>query len=288
MTDQRSVAISRDLGEPTVTVVESADDLAAEAALRIARVLTAAVERAGVAHWATTGGSSAVGIYEALARPPLRDAVPWPSIHIWWGDDRFVPRDHPLSNVFLADQLLFRTGAISGESGTGAAGIDVEDGSQPGIRMPAANVHPWPCGETLAASGTAAECAGRYVEQAGAIVPLDDGWPVFDLVILGVGPDGHILSVFPGSPAIGSLDVALGIPAPTHVEPHVPRVTFNPRILDTAREVLVITSGAAKADLLADVLGAERDPGRWPVQLARRSGATWLLDAAAAARLPVR
>ena len=111
---------------------------------------------------------------------------------------------------------------------------------------------------------------------------------MFDLVILGVGPDGHILSVFPGSPAIGSADLALGIPAPTHVEPHVPRVTFNPRILDTAREVLVITAGGAKAELLAEALGGERDPDRLPVQLARRAGATWLLDAAAASRLPGR
>jgi 6-phosphogluconolactonase len=286
MTEQRAVALARDLGEPTITVLESPEALAAEAAVRIARVLTAAVERSGIAHWATTGGSSAVGIYEALARPPLRDVVPWSSIHVWWGDDRFVPRDHPLSNVFLADQLLFRTDAFSGESGTGTAGIDVEDGSQPGIRIPAANVHAWPCGETLAASGTAAECAGRYVEEVGALVPLDDGWPVFDLVIIGVGPDGHILSVFPNSPAIGSLDVALGIPAPTHIEPHVPRVTFNPRILETARDLLVITGGVAKAELLAEALGSGRDPRRWPVQLARRSGATWLLDAAAAGRLP--
>ncbi|HEU4571094.1 MAG TPA: 6-phosphogluconolactonase, partial [Candidatus Limnocylindrales bacterium] len=147
-----------DPGEPTIEVVPNAEALAAEAAVRIARALTAAVERSGVAHWATTGGSSAVGIYEALARPPLRDAVPWERIHIWWGDERFVPRDHPLSNARLADQLLFRIDAFSGESGTGVAGIDVEDGSQPGIVIPAENVHPWPCTETLADGGTPAEC----------------------------------------------------------------------------------------------------------------------------------
>jgi 6-phosphogluconolactonase len=207
---------------------------------------------------------------------------------MWWGDDRFVPRDHPLSNVRLADQLLFRVDAFSGESGTGVAGIDVEDGSQPGITMPVENVHPWPCTETLARGGTAAECAGRYVEEVGRRVPLADGWPVFDLVILGVGPDAHILSVFPDSAAIGSRDVALGIPAPTHVEPHVPRVTFNPRILDIAPEVFVITAGEGKAALLAEALGPERDPRRWPVQLARRAGATWLLDAPAAAQLPAQ
>jgi 6-phosphogluconolactonase len=287
VTEERvNTATVTDPGEPTLVVREDAASLAAEAAHRIGRALSAAVERAGVAHWATTGGSSAVGIYEALARPPLRDAVPWDRIHIWWGDDRFVPRDHPLSNVRLADQLLFRVDAFSGESGTGVAGIDVEDGSQPGIVMPVENVHPWPCTETLARAGTAAECAGRYVEEVGRGVPLAEGWPIFDLVILGVGPDGHILSVFPDSPAIGSNDVALGIPAPTHVEPHVPRVTFNPRILETASEVFVITAGEGKAALLADALGGVRDPRRWPVQLGRRAGATWLLDASAARLLP--
>jgi 6-phosphogluconolactonase len=288
VSQERQAVLARDLGEPTLAIVEDADALGAEAAHRIARSLTAAVERSGVAHWATTGGSSAVGIYEALARPPLRGAVEWDGIHIWWGDDRFVPRDHPQSNVRLADQLLFRSDAFSGESGTGVSGIDVEDGSQPGIEIPAGNVHPWPTGPTLAASGTADDCARRYVEEVADIVPFDAGWPVFDLVILGVGPDGHILSVFPDSPAIGSDEVALGIPAPTHVEPHVSRVTFNPRILDTAREVIVITAGTGKAELLGNVFGPERDPRRWPVQLARRSGATWLLDRAAAARLPGR
>ncbi len=275
-----------DLGEPTIEVLPDPAALAAEAAHRIARALNAAVERNGVAHWATTGGSSAVGIYEVLARPPLRDAVAWDRIHTWWGDERFVPRDHPFSNARQADQLLFRIDAFSGESGVGLSGIDAEHGSQPGVVVPATNVHPWPCTETLAEGGSAASCAGRYVEEVGRLVPLVDGWPAFDLVILGVGPDGHILSVFPDSPALGSPDVALGIPAPTHVEPHIERVTFNPRILDVAASVLVVTAGRGKAAVLAEALRGPRDPRRLPVQLARRSGATWLLDQAAASALP--
>jgi 6-phosphogluconolactonase len=279
---------SPQLGEPTIEVLPDAAAVAATAAQRIAQSLVRGIERAGVVHWATTGGSSAVGIYEALARQPLRDAVPWDAVQLWWGDDRFVPRDHPLSNVRLADQLLLRADAFSGESGLGVSGVDVEDEAQPGVLMPAGNVHPWPCTETLADGGSPAECAGRYIAEVGHSMPSVEGWPVFDLVILGVGPDGHILSVFPDSPAIGSDDIALGIPAPTHVEPHVPRVTFNPRILDTAREVLVITAGEGKAGVLADALGGDRDPRRLPVQLARRAGATWLLDRAAASRLPER
>jgi 6-phosphogluconolactonase len=115
-----------------------------------------------------------------------------------------------------------------------------------------------------------------------------DGWPSFDMLLLGVGADGHLLSVFPGSSALDSDELALSIPAPTHIEPHVERVTLNPAIVGAARSVLMVVSGAEKADAVAAVFGPEVDPRQWPAQLARRSGATWILDEAAAGRLPGR
>ncbi len=111
---------------------------------------------------------------------------------------------------------------------------------------------------------------------------------MLDLVLLGVGGDGHVLSVFPGSAAFESKDWALAIPAPTHIEPHVERVTLNPAILAVARQILVVMHGAGKAAILADIFGPEVDPTRWPAQLTRREGATWILDEAAAASLPAR
>ena len=111
------------------------------------------------------------------------------------------------------------------------------------------------------------------------------GWPSFDLLVLGVGGDGHILSVFPGSTALDAADLAMAIPAPTHIEPHVQRVTMNPAVVAAARRVLVLVTGSAKAPVVGEVFGASRDPGRWPAQLALRDGATWILDEAAAARL---
>jgi 6-phosphogluconolactonase len=135
-----------------------------------------------------------------------------------------------------------------------------------------------------ACSAVAAE---RYVETIrGAGVPTDGGWPVFDLVLLGIGPDGHLLSVFPNSEAFDSDDIALAIPAPTHVEPHVPRVTLNPEVLTVARRIIVVSTGAAKADVLGAILGGDVDVRRLPGQMARRPSATWILDEAAAARLP--
>jgi 6-phosphogluconolactonase len=125
------------------------------------------------------------------------------------------------------------------------------------------------------------------------VLPLNPaGVPVFDLVLLGIGPDGHLMSIFPGSPAIGSDRLALGIPAPTHVEPHVPRVTFNPSILAASPALLVMVGGESKAELLAGILDGPRvdpaSPAGLPAQLARRSNATWLIDSAAAAELRPR
>ena len=108
------------------------------------------------------------------------------------------------------------------------------------------------------------------------------------MLLLGVGRDGHLLSVFPGSPAIGSAELAMAIPAPTHIEPHVPRLTLNPAVIGAARQVLVVATGAAKASVLGEIFGPTRDPARWPAQLALRDNATWILDEASAAGLPPR
>ena len=132
----------------------------------------------------------------------------------------------------------------------------------------------------------AAACAAALAEELALVGPSSPGgWPVFDLVFLGIGGDGHILSVFPGSAAFDSDAWALAIPAPTHIEPHVERVTMHPELVTVAREVLLVAGGTSKADVLADVLGPTREPRRWPAQVARHERATWILDDEAAARL---
>jgi 6-phosphogluconolactonase len=260
-------------GEPGVAIFNDPEALADAAAERVADALVAAVEHRGRADLATTGGSTPAALYVRLASAPLRRRVPWAYVHIWWGDDRYVPRDHPLSNVFSVDEIL----------------LDEVHG----VPLPLEHVHPWPTGRAIAENLGPDWCADTYAAEARAELPLDPaGRPVFDQVLLGIGPDGHLLSVFPGSPAIGSGRLALGIPAPTHVEPHLPRVTFNPSILEATREIVVMVSGAAKADVLARILDGPRlDPGSsdgLPAQLARRPSASWLVDAAAAARLRPR
>lgn len=250
--------------EPTVLVLPDPEAVAAETAERIAGALAEAVSERGVAHWVTTGGSTPGAVYRNLIAPALHERVPWDRVHLWWGDDRFVPADDQRSNAGLARAELL-----------------------PSAPIPGSQVHPVPTGTSIEAGEGPDECAARYAAEIRAAgLPGSEGWPVFDVVMLGIGPDGHLLSVFPESAAFDRSELVLGIPAPTHVEPHVARVTLNPRVLDVARDVLVVVHGGGKAEMLGLVFGTERDERRWPAQVARRRGATWLLDEAAAARLP--
>jgi 6-phosphogluconolactonase len=268
------------VNEPEILVFPDQAAGAIEAAGRVAASLADAVAARGRADWATTGGSTPVAIYRRLAARPLVNAIPWADVHVWWGDDRYVPRDHPLSNVKpFEDVLLDVSDAEEGTAGAGYAGVP----------LPAENVHPFPTGEAIGRGAGAAWCAAALADELRAAgLPERDGWPVFDLMLLGVGPDGHVLSVFPGSPALDAPELALAIPPPTHVEPHVQRVTLNPAVIGVARQVIVVVAGAEKAEVVADIFGPERDPRRWPGTLARREGAVWILDEAAASRLSTR
>jgi 6-phosphogluconolactonase len=233
----------------------------------IAASLAEAVAARGRADWATTGGSNPVGIYGHLSATPLVETIPWAGIDVWWGDDRFVPRDHPESNVKPFDDIMLATDT--------------------GVQIPLDQVHPFPTGEAIGRGLGADWCARTLADSLRHAATADpDGWPVFDLMLLGIGGDGHLLSVFPGSIAFDAKDLGLAIPAPTHIEPHIERVTLNPRVVEVARELLIVVHGADKAPVLARIFGSDRDPRRWPAQLAQRPGATWIIDEAAAAGIP--
>jgi 6-phosphogluconolactonase len=265
-----TVFSSAPASRPALSVVPGPLDVSAQAAAFIAGRLAAAIRERGVAHWCTTGGSSAPGIYRALRAEPLRDELDWSCVHTWWGDDRFVPAAEPLSNVTACEQLLRQPGA----------GLAVP------LAIPDANMHPVPVAAVLAAGGGPAEAAAAYAAEMRANGPAvgADGVPVFDLIILGVGPDGHILSVFPGSAVFDASAWVVAVPAPTHVEPHVPRVTINLGLVRAARSVLVVTAGAGKADVMARAW-AGGDPRELPLRTTLAPNATWLLDEAAAANL---
>ena len=274
-------------GEPEIRIVPTPDAAFDLAAGLVADALADAVSKHGRASWATTGGSTAPGIYRRLAAAPLRGRVPWEAVHIWLGDDRFVPRDHPLSNVLPVDQALVGFAGYSGQSGTGESGIDIAAGLEPGAMLPVENVHAMPTGVAIGEGRDPAWAAARYDAELHAAAAADEldvasDWPAFDLFLVGIGPDGHLLSVFPGSSVWAAEAWVIDVPAPTHVEPHVARITLHPRALDAARRLIVVAVGASKADVIGRVFGEPLDRRALPAQAARRSGATWILDEAAA------
>jgi 6-phosphogluconolactonase len=251
-------------GEPAIRILDDADATSHAAAGAIADALRAAVTERGRADWATTGGSTPIGIYQALIESPLREAVPWGSVHTWWGDDRFVPRTDPLSNVLPFDQVLV-----------------------PGAPAALEHAHPIAMDEALVGGHPIEWAASQYDAelQHGGLEVGGSGFPILDVVLVGIGGDGHVLSVFPDSPLLEEYAWASSVPAPTHIEPHVARVSLNPGILAAARLPMVVAHGAGKAAILASVLEGALDDHRWPAQVARRTGAIWFLDRAAAANL---
>jgi len=252
---------------PTVRVLDDAQGVAEAAAERVIEAAAAAVKARGIFHLCTTGGSTPAALYRALREPSRGRRMPWAQTQIWFGDDRFVPRVDPLSNVAPLDAGLLSASA---------------DGA-PSPLSPSA-VHPWP---TAAADATTAVSAYLGELRAADVPHTPSGFPIFDLVLIGIGGDGHCLSVFPDSPlALEGAPIAAGVPAPTHIEPQVPRLSFSLGALTSAREVLALAPGAAKAEALARIFRDRTAIVDAPAKSALIPTATWLLDTASAASLP--
>lgn len=251
---------------PTVRVLVDAEGVAEAAADQIIEAATAAVAAGGVFHLCTTGGSTPAALYRALREPSRADRMPWAQTQIWFGDDRFVPRADPLSNVTPLDAQLLSAGA------DGALSL-----------LASSAVHPWP---TTAADAPTAVSAYLEELRSAGVPHTPTGFPIFDLLLIGIGGDGHCLSVFPGSPlALESAPVAAGIPAPTHIEPHVPRLSFSLGVLASARAVIALAPGAGKADALARIFSDSNAVADVPAKAALIPTATWLLDTASAVKL---
>jgi len=248
---------------PTVVVHHDPQTLAAAAAARLVTALVDVQSARGGASVVLTGGTIGIATLAAVAAIPARDAVDWRRLDVWWGDERFVPADDPDRNEKQAREALLDRVGVEPERVHAMPAADGPDGNDP------------------------ESAAERYAKElAVATRPEDHGAvPSFDVLLLGVGPDGHVASLFPEKPALHETErtvVAVrGAPKPPPT-----RISLTLPAIRSAREVWLIVSGAEKAASVRMALS-----GAGPVQIPA-AGATgrartlWLLDRAAASELP--
>lgn len=240
---------------PTILRLPDLEAASRAAADRFAGSVCEAIERRGHAFVALSGGSTPRRMYQILASGEYSGAtIDWPRVDVFWSDERCVPPDSPDSNYRLAhDELLSK------------------------VPAPAEQVH------RMRGEIEPKQAAAEYEQTVRAIVPAGpDGAPRFDLLLLGMGADGHTASIFPGSPLLEAPDerlvAAVYVPK---LEAH--RLTFSPRLLNGARDVLFLVAGTDKAEALAAVLEDQGDPRRHPARIVApaEGRVTWVVDRAA-------
>ena len=246
---------------PEVIVAPTADQLASDVAERALVTLAAAQADHGTASLAVTGGSILEQVFGALRDAADRDRVDWSKVTLWWGDERFVPSGSPDRN----DAAAFA-------AGLGALGFAPE------------NIHPMPASDGEFGADVEAGVAA-YAALLQAYAQDGDEAPRFDIVLLGIGPDGHCASLFPEQPGVH----ASGTPTiAVYDSPKPPptRTSFTFDTLNGANEVWVIASGSGKAEAVGLALGGA-DRVQVPSAGARgRLRTLWLIDQDAAANLP--
>jgi 6-phosphogluconolactonase len=243
-----------------IRVHPSPDVLANATAARLVTRLVDAQASRGTASVVLTGGRIGIQVLRAVRDNPARDAVDWRKLDVWWGDERFVPADDPERNDRQAREALLDH-----------------------VPLDPARVHPM-----LPSDGGMApeEAAGRYAEELAAAARQENHGPTpqFDVLMLGVGPEGHVASLFPELPGVYEerpVTAVRGCPKPPPT-----RISLTFPTLNRARELWLIAAGEEKAPAVALALTGA---GRTQVPAAGVAGSAatlWLLDRAAAAKLP--
>jgi 6-phosphogluconolactonase len=245
----------RERGELVVLPDQAA--LAEAGAQRFVALAQAAISAHGRFSVALSGGSTPRGMYERLAQPPHRDAIDWPNVYIFWGDERYVPPDDAESSFRMAREALLAH-----------------------VPLPAANIYPVPT-----VGGTPEAAAKAYAETINAFFGAAP--PHFDLILLGMGPDGHTASLFPGAPELTAPGGDLVVVVYNAPKPPPTRLSFTLRLINDAANVIFMVAGADKAPTLREVLHGPLQPARLPAQSIQpaHGALVWLVDTAAAQAL---
>jgi len=240
-------------GAPDLTVLGDARAVARHTAAWLAGKLNSGAER--VRAVCLSGGTTPRLLYDELAQPAYRDAMPWGRIHWFWGDERFVPAADERSNYRTVQERLFERVPVKREF-----------------------IHPIPTENGIVSAAAAYE---RELKRFYGAATLEPGRPLFDLTLLGVGADGHTASLFPGSPLLKERARWVA-----HVAGEaVSRITLTYPALESSRDVAFLVTGAEKREIMQRIVGGETEA---PAAMLRPVGRVhWFLDRAAAPGDPV-
>ncbi|MCP3820934.1 6-phosphogluconolactonase [Streptomyces sp. A3M-1-3] len=251
------------MSTPQVVVHRDKDLMAQAAAARLITKIVDAQAARGSASIVLTGGRNGNGVLAAMAAAPARDAVDWAHLDLWWGDERFLRADDPERNHTQAREALLDS-----------------------VRVDPARVHVMPASDGPYGGDADAAAAAYADELAAASGPENHGpVPTFDVLMLGVGPDTHVASLFPELPAVRETErTVVGV----HGAPKPPptRISLTLPAIRAAREVWLLAAGEDKAGAVAIALGGAGEIQAPAAGAYGRSRTLWLLDRAAAAKLP--
>lgn len=236
-------------------VYSTAVETSAHCAGEMVRILNDRISTGSNAFAAVSGGKTPDLLFDSIVKH-FREAVDWSKVHFFWVDERCVPPDSPDSNYGTAMVNLFKK-----------------------IRIPSQNIH------RIIGEADPGKEAKRYADEIAGLLPLENGLPVFDLVLLGMGDDGHTASVFTGnlkllySPEICAVS--------THPDTGQTRITLTGNILNNAREIRFLVTGAKKAQVINEIFNKQGDWMNYPASfiVAETGNLFWYLDEEAAGML---
>ncbi len=239
-----------------IAIYPDIDTLSQQAAQYVVRIASESIADRGRFTIALSGGTTPRKLYGLLGSEPYSSQIDWKLVHIFWGDERCVPLDNPDSNYSMAQEVLLSK-----------------------IPIPALQVHRMPADQP---DRDAASYA--YTIEIQRTFGIN-GIPGFDLIQLGMGPEGHTASLFPHQASLHEkqrLVIPVSVP-----KPPPDRLTFTPPLLNAARNILFLVTGSDKADALQAVLEGEYQPEEYPAQIVRppNGEVVWMLDRAVAAKI---
>ncbi len=241
-----------------VAIYPDLNTISREAAHYIVQIANEAIVTRGRFSVALSGGNTPKQLFTMLGSEPYREQIEWSLVEIFWADERCVPPDDPESSYHMAAQTLLA-----------------------GAPIPASQVHRMPADQP---DRDAASLA--YTREMQRVFGTN-GIPAFDLIQLGMGPEGHTASLFPHQPALHEKE-RLVMPV-TVPKPPPDRLTLTPPVLNAARNVLFLATGADKVDAFQAVIEGPYDPDEFPAQIVRlpHGEVLWMVDAAIAGKIHV-